>query len=208
MKNSHETQSTLSKTSINPRHSSPRDEKVKGHGTQFFSDTPIRQGKWDSGGGQFTTPQTWRNLMTGFDTPIMLPSEKRTRPRRFLALAGLVSVVFLLGTVFPRSLSPVGISNIHDYFTASHVAGPEIRSVEEAKPLKDNDILVRTSDVQFDNYSLILRGQRIFLQYVITLRGIYSTINKHITALESSIPSVFRFRHCGLIFWKRLKRPG
>jgi hypothetical protein len=149
--------------------------------------------------------------MTGFDTPVMLPSEKRTSLyRRFLTLVGLVSVVFLLGSAFPRSLSPVGISNIHDYFTASHAASLEIRSVEEAKPLNGNDILVRTSDVRFDNYSLILKGQRVFLQYVTSLKQIYCNVDNHNynVARESSIPSVFQCHHCGLIFWKRSKQQG
>ena len=142
--------------------------------------------------------------MTGFDTPVMLPSEKRASlSRRYLTLAGLVSVVFLLGTAFPRLLSPIGISNIHDYFTASHAAGPEIRSVAEANLLNDNEILVRTPDVRFDNYSLILQGQRIFIQYVTSPRGVHAAFDNLTVARESSIRSVFQCHHCGLIFWKR-----
>lgn len=122
--------------------------------------------------------------MAGFHTPVMLHSEKQTPPlRRLLSLACLMLAVLPLGAAFPRnSLNSVDVSNIRDAFTTSHPPSAQARSVDEFEPLNDNGILVRSSDVQFDNYTLILKGQRVFLQYVVFSKNIYSTwkvLNNH-----------------------------
>ena len=66
----------------------------------------------------------------------------------------------------------------------------------------------RTNDVLWDKYSLVVKGQRIFLQYVrpYTEQLVHSVYYCW-SALASFTPSGCQFLDCGLMFFKRL-RPG
>jgi hypothetical protein len=58
----------------------------------------------------------------------------------------------------------------------------------------------RTDEVQFDSYSLVLRGQRVFLQYVTILHDAVASPSHwlHHLVLESFTPSVYQYRLYGL----------
>jgi hypothetical protein len=106
--------------------------------------------------------------MTGFDTPIMLDGPKRRRKSRwFVGMTCLVSAAFIFTTTQLAPTHPLSFSQLQGFVARSSLFDrtPDASSAEHA-PARLN-IRARTPDVQFDNYSLILKGQRVFLQYVL-----------------------------------------
>jgi hypothetical protein len=76
-----------------------------------------------------------------------------------------------------------------------------------AYPTSNISVPGRTDDVQFDHYSLILKGHRVFLQYVGTSTRVTSQ-NIHIAiALENFTPGAFQFHLYGPTSSKRRKPP-
>jgi hypothetical protein len=152
----------------------------------------------------YSTPITWKSLMTGFDTPIMLDGPKRKRTSRwFVGLTCLVSAAFIFTTTQLAPTHPPSFSQLQGFVARSSLFD---RTPEASSASSQLNIRARTTDVQFDNYSLILKGQRIFLQYV--LHRIFSFTNfvdLKCIALESFTHSGCPFLICGPTFSKRSK---
>ena len=115
---------------------------------------------------RYSTPNTWKSLMTGFDTPIMQdrPANKR-KSGWFVGLTCLASIALVLATTRVAMTHPLSLTQLQNFVMRSSNSVAEVPT-SELTPGQLNT-LSRTPDVQFDNYSLILKGQRIFLQYVI-----------------------------------------
>lgn len=156
---------------------------------------------------RYSTPNTWKSLMTGFDTPIMLDGPKRKRKSGwFVGLTCLVSAAFILTTTQLAPTHPLSFSQLQGFVARSSLFDrvPEASSVEHASA--HLNIRARTPDVQFDNYSLILKGQRIFLQYVLCqIFSFIRFVDVKCIALESFIHSGCPFLISGPTFLKRSK---
>ena len=119
-----------------------------------------------------------------------------------------ITLVYLTGGVSLRS-----------WELSSSVSGkfPSLSLVTREKPKQDLDSISSsvdaaaeelfpsnglTKDVQWDQFSLIVKGQRIFLQFVLfSCRMIHHA--EHITAPESSTHSACPFRPFGLTFFRK-----
>ena len=132
-------------------------------------------------------PNTRNHFMTGFESPVLPTHSSHKRKSGWLLF--LISLVLLWATAQyynPRK-------NVRGI--PSRVFGPDYAS-RVVEPLSDSKTigssgLSRTDQVQFDNYSLILRGQRIFLQYdTFTLSRFF--------ILPPSAPE--NFTHLGYLF--------
>ncbi|KAF8879099.1 glycoside hydrolase family 35 protein [Gymnopilus junonius] len=99
--------------------------------------------------------------MTGFEPPVIQSPSKR-KPGRFL-LACLVSVALVLSATHLYPLQALDLHQLPKVLTRTIFAGGESARglVEDVETQLHN--FVRTPDVQFDNFSLILKGQRVFL---------------------------------------------
>ena len=106
-------------------------------------------------------PNTRNHFMTGFESPV-LPAHSRPK-RKSGWLLFFISLVLLWATTQYYN-PPKNVPGI-----LSRLFGPDYASRVAELSLHSKTIglsgLSRTDQVQFDNYSLILRGQRIFLQY-------------------------------------------
>ncbi|KAF8968901.1 glycoside hydrolase family 35 protein [Flammula alnicola] len=147
--------------------------------------------------------------MTGFDTPVML---SRPKPKRksgwFYALACLVSVVFVLTTTQIYPFEPLSVSHLHGLISRSFVSDRKAHSLAAETPSLDENVnqlntFARTPDVQFDNYSLILKGQRIFLYsgefhtFRLPVPSLWPDILEKVKAAGLNAVSVYT--HMGLI---------
>jgi hypothetical protein len=128
-------------------------------------------------------PNPWNHFMPGFESPI-LPAPKRKSGW----LVSFICLVLLLATTQyynPRNVRAIP-SRLFGFDYASRVV--ELSSDSNTIGLSG---LARTNQVQFDNYSLILQGQRIFLQYGIIILSVFSI-------LPPSAPE--NFTHSGCLF--------
>lgn len=118
-------------------------------------------------GKRYSTPNTWKSLMTGFDTPIMQdrPAKNKRKSGWFVGLTCLASIALVLVTTRAAMTHPLSLMQLQNFVMRSSSSAMEVPTSE----LTPNQLnaFSRAPDVQFDNYSLILKGQRIFLQYVI-----------------------------------------
>jgi hypothetical protein len=105
-------------------------------------------------------PNSWNYFTTGFESPI-LPAYSSPK-RKSGWLISLICLVLLLATT--QYYNPRNVRGVY-----SRLFGPDYTSRVVELSSDYNCIglssLSRTDQVQFDKYSLILRGQRIFLQY-------------------------------------------
>jgi hypothetical protein len=152
----------------------------------------------------YTTPITWKSLMTGFDTPIMLDGHKRKRTSRwFVGLTCLVSAAFIFTTTQLAPTHPLSFSQLQGFVARSSLFD---RTPEASSASSQLNTRARTTDVQFDNYSLILKGQRIFLRYVFYQTLTFARfIDVKCIALESFTHSGCPYLICGPTSLKRSK---
>ncbi|KAF8182624.1 glycoside hydrolase superfamily [Pholiota molesta] len=152
----------------------------------------------------YSTPNTWKSLMSGFDTPIMLDGPKRKRKSGwFVGLTCLVSAAFIFTTTQLAPTHPLSFSQLQGFVARSSLFDrtPEASSVEHAS--SQLNIRARTPDVQFDNYSLILKGQRIFLHsgefhtFRLPVPDLWPDILEKVKAAGMNAVSVYT--HMGLI---------
>lgn len=112
----------------------------------------------------FNTPNTWKSLMTGFDTPIMLDRPARKRKSGwFVGLTCLVSAALVLATTQLSTSHPLSLRQLQGYVLRSSVPKSAVETTPLEPAPRQLNSLSRTPDVQFDSFSLILKGQRIFL---------------------------------------------
>jgi len=169
MKSTHEGRSATEKTSVDTILLSDETAKemvwlkVSPHPT-YLPRRPSYYSK-DS-----TYPNSCKHLMAGFEPPMRAYSTLKRTSGWIITLITLALVLATMQCYHPRNL--LGI--------IPRSFGPDYASQVVELPLDSSTTglsLARTDQVQFDNYSLILRGQRIFLQYdTITLR-IYIILN-------------------------------
>lgn len=105
-------------------------------------------------------PSSWNHFMTSIESPVL--SAYSSPKRKSGWLISLICLVLLLATT--QYYNPRNVRGI-----SSRLFGPDYASRVVELPSDYNPIglsaLTRTDQVQFDKHSLILRGQRIFLQY-------------------------------------------
>lgn len=129
-----------------------------GKGPQFYSDSlPLKQG--------ITAPMQYASRGVEENQP-------NRRSRFFWLTTLLVSVLFVLVTPRLGSLTlPSGVflvNNLVPNVARFDATSPGVLSADKDAPkvVERLPTLARTDQVTFDNYSLFLRGQRIFLQCV------------------------------------------
>jgi hypothetical protein len=76
---------------------------------------------------------------------------------------------------------------------------PDVGGISTSRNLAESF----TDQVQFDNYSLIIKGQRVFLQYVV-FHSISPCSHKTIVQANSTLSDSL-FLLCGLIFFRSSK---
>ncbi|KDR82517.1 hypothetical protein GALMADRAFT_237854 [Galerina marginata CBS 339.88] len=154
---SHETTSTTSRSSVGPRLASSTKAGYNVANIEpFEKEKPNQQ-------TQYLTSKHWTFLMTGFEEPAT-PGRSRRKPWRFFLLTCLVSVAFVLVTTGP--FQPLNFNQLQEIVSRSLFSESAPRSAEVSTSETANiplHTLARTPDVQFDNFSLILKGQRVFL---------------------------------------------
>jgi len=108
------------------------------------------------------TLNNWKHFMTGFEPPVQ---GKGRKAARFFVLTCLVSVALVLATTRLSPFQLVNVNHMHEVVSRS-LFKLSTNSVDATVPLDTDtqlNTLARTPDVQFDNFSLILKGQRVFL---------------------------------------------
>ncbi|KAH9480337.1 putative beta-galactosidase C [Psilocybe cubensis] len=105
--------------------------------------------------------------MTGFEPPVVQGQAKRRRGK-FFALTCLVSVALVLATSHIYPINSFNLGNIPQFVARStSFISARLSTVADTIPTKSSteqlNSFARTPDVQFDNFSLILKGQRVFL---------------------------------------------
>lgn len=138
-------------------------------------------------------PNPWNHLMSGFESPI-LPAYS-TPKRKSGWLVSLICLALLLATTQyynPRNVRAIPSRLFgFDYASRAMELSPDSNTI-------DSSGLARTNQVQFDNYSLVLHGQRIFLQYGVTILSVFSILP--LSAPENSTHSGYLFRRSGQTF--------
>lgn len=104
------------------------------------------------------------------------------------------------------SYSSLSLNQLHGVLSRTWHSSDalEVRTQDEADEVTQLPQLARTDQVQFDNYSLILRGQRIFLQYIYFFTSEIDALLTYMPlVLENSIPLGYLYPLCGQIFSRR-----
>jgi hypothetical protein len=124
-----------------------------------------------------------------------------------------ISLVCLMGGTSLQSWERM--NNISGKFSSfSFVAREQSAQGPESTPasvvpvhqelLSSNNL---TEDVQWDEFSLVVKGQRVFILYVII---VYTHICAKCTIIveANSIRSACLYLHCGWTFFRNIKPPG
>lgn len=131
-------------------------------------------------------PNSWNYSMTSFESPSSVPAYSSPKRKSGWLIPLICLVLFLATTQYynPRNVRAIPSR----LFGLDYVSRVELSSESNTADLSG---LARTDEVQFDNYSLILRGQRIFLQYGAFILSVFSI-------LPPSAPE--NFTHLGCLF--------
>ncbi|KIM43038.1 glycoside hydrolase family 35 protein [Hebeloma cylindrosporum] len=195
MKARHEASATTEKPSMDPT-LFPQNIMKEG-GVETLESNVSSQKGFQRQRGQHSNP--WNHFMTGIESSSVLPvySSSKRKSGWFIFLTCLVLLFATTRYYDPRNVR--GIS--------SRLFGPgyESRIVELSSDSNTTGIgsRARTDQVQFDNYSLILRGQRIFLHsgefhtFRLPVPSLWPDILEKIKAAGMNAVSVYT--HMGLI---------
>ena len=162
MLSSHETSSTTSRTSMDLGACS--NKNVRFCGPEIESSSGF-QGEKSSQPACYTSANYWTTLMTGFEPPVAQDPGSKQRPGRFFLLTCLVSLALVLATAQYNPLQTLNLHQLPQVLSRSVFAETDsTRSLteDEVEP-SQLSASSQTPDVQFDNFSLILKGQRVFL---------------------------------------------
>lgn len=156
---------------------------------------------------------TRKSFISGFDSTLHFsPANSGFSSMRKWFSIGILSLLFVFATTgFYPSPHVFGYVQLRDLVSRSfgirHLNSELSTITNSAVPESTLSTLTRSSEVQFDNYSLILRGQRIFLKCVFTFLFIAYFISTimYIARVNSTL-SGYLFLHCGRIFSRRSKQ--
>ncbi|KAJ3503067.1 hypothetical protein NLJ89_g8601 [Agrocybe chaxingu] len=158
----------------------------------------------------YSSKGSW-TIMTGFEPPMGLgkPDPKRPKSGWVFVLTCAASLALVLATSRLYTPHSLGLSSVHDFISRSLLWDTATRdSKVELSPdadavEPDDGGFARTDDVKFDNYSLFLKGQRIFLH-----SGEFHTFRLPVPSLWPDILEKFKaaglnsvsvYTHMGLI---------
>lgn len=88
---------------------------------------------------------------------------KKQKSGWFVGLTCLVSIALVLATTLVSTTRPLVLGKAQRYGSRSSVPKSTAGSMPLNPASKQLNTLSRTPDVQFDNFSMILKGQRIFI---------------------------------------------
>ncbi|KAF8158030.1 glycoside hydrolase family 35 protein [Crassisporium funariophilum] len=157
----------------------------------------------------YYTPTSWKSVMTGFERPILLGSnhEPKRRTGWFFVLTCLVATAFVLVTTSVYPSNGFHYNRLPEILSRSLHSILPIQSRETISPESSTgplvDLAARTDQVQFDNYSLILRGQRVFIYsgefhtFRLPVPSLWPDILEKVKAAGMNAVSVYT--HMGLI---------
>lgn len=138
-------------------------------------------------------PNPWHYFMPGFESPI-LPAYS-TPKRKSGWLVSLICLVLVLATT--QYYNPKNVRAIPSRLFGFDYVTRVVEPSSDPNPIGLSG-LARKNQVKFDNYSLILQGQRIFLQYGLIILSVFLILLP--SALENFTHSGCLFRHSGQTF--------
>lgn len=142
--------------------------------------------------------------------PAMLANQAQlpARTQFCLCFASIFFVFATLWTFGPDVGTALGTLAASRAYVQSLVPKAEEISTQDDGSVDAFDI---TPDVQFDNYTLFIKGQRVFIQYdTVPGHSIVARYNETLfnTVQENSTHSGCQSRRCGLTSFRRLKQPA
>jgi hypothetical protein len=192
---------------MEPSHGTPSLPQWSGEQKTDFQKTKKADNDYVENRASFVEKEgPWKRRGTRGTASAMLEAQLPARTQLCLCLASIFLVFATLRAFGPEVGTALGSLATTQGYMRSLVPKAEPAPTQEEAATGPVEATAITPDVQFDNYTLILKGQRIFIQYDTAFCHSIAPYNKYLLPVqENSTLSGCQSPPCGLTSYRKRK---